>query len=873
MSISNSALKHLFGNASDAIVVCFSDGTDAPDKYPVEYINQSALTLLGLRTTPPHTTPLVDLEPLRPLLTRMQALPPAGEFTSGSLPMAPTGQLLTYEITPLGEWLVIRLQATQPAETLATAIGNHLLATNHLAVALLDPIFNDSGQLIDFRLAAMHDGSVTADGPNNPLIGKLLSDWNPESKSKGLFDRYVSVMASGQSFRAEQYYPGINMAFDVAASRYGQQLLLTFSRTTETYRARQQVQQQAALLEAIMHSTQDYIAVYQSVRNEEGALTDFKGLLFSEVFARISNLPINTFLNVSLNELPTTTPALFSQYATLVETGDPFRAERSWVGPDSGTHWFDISASKLLDGFVTIGRDITAHKQSLQQVETQSQLLETILNNSDSFIYLAESVRDADGQIVDFRIARSNQAGQQNMIRTVGYDGTGSTVLTLYPFSRESGLFSRYCEVVDTGLPMTTDFEYHYGHIREWMKISAQKMGDGLVVTYVDVSAARQAAEKAERYAQQLKGVLDASPNGIILLEALRDNQHEITDFQYILANQMASKINGVPLEELIGNTLLTLFPSSKTSGSFPQNVHALTTGNPIRKQLKLLCDRMEGWYDFTSNRINENNLVVSFTDITDVKVLEERQRNLVDELTRSNANLQEFAYAASHDLQEPLRKIMSFGAMLKKSYAPLLGEEGADLITRMESASARMSALITDLLAYSRLTTQPKTLRPQALSQVIDNVLADLDNLIREREATVEVDNLFSVPGDSTQLTQVFQNLLTNALKFTKPGVQPAIRISSRLINRLELPAGFEPVSRQENYGLVRVMDNGIGFDPVHRERIFGTFQRLHGRGAYPGTGIGLAIAKKAVENHAGFIEADSQPGEGAVFTVYLPI
>lgn len=281
----------------------------------------------------------------------------------------------------------------------------------------------------------------------------------------------------------------------------------------------------------------------------------------------------------------------------------------------------------------------------------------------------------------------------------------------------------------------------------------------------------------------------------------------------------------------------------------------------------------MEGWYDFTSNRINADNLVVSFTDITETKLLEERQHQLVDELKHTNQNLQEFAYIASHDLQEPLRKIISFGSILKNTYAPLLGDAGTNLIDRMESASLRMSTLINDLLAYSRLTTQTQPLQPQDLGRLVRVVVDDLDMMIRDKEAVVEIDQLVTLPGDETQLAQLFHNLLTNALKFTKHNVRPQIRISSETIDRTALPTGSKQSQSHQTYALIRVEDNGIGFDPAQGERIFGTFQRLHGKGQYPGTGIGLAIVKKVVENHAGHILAAGRPGEGATFSIYLPL
>ncbi|WP_020600217.1 sensor histidine kinase [Spirosoma panaciterrae] len=255
-----------------------------------------------------------------------------------------------------------------------------------------------------------------------------------------------------------------------------------------------------------------------------------------------------------------------------------------------------------------------------------------------------------------------------------------------------------------------------------------------------------------------------------------------------------------------------------------------------------------------------------------DLKAVNEELLAKNQELTNRNAELASFSYVASHDLQEPLRKIRSFGDRLKVAYAPHLDEEGADIIDRMVLAAKRMSLLIKDLLDYSRLTLQSDTWRPQSLSEIVESVANELDMSIQESGAQIDIGELAIVPGDESQLRQLFQNLLSNALKFTQPDCVPHIRIRSTHIKRSDLPAEFLLLAAPSDYALIDVTDNGIGFDVQHAERIFGTFQRLHGQGKYPGTGIGLAIAKKITENHRGFIKAMSQPGQGATFLVYLP-
>ena len=241
-------------------------------------------------------------------------------------------------------------------------------------------------------------------------------------------------------------------------------------------------------------------------------------------------------------------------------------------------------------------------------------------------------------------------------------------------------------------------------------------------------------------------------------------------------------------------------------------------------------------------------------------------------ELQRSNSNLDLFASAASHDMQEPLRKIQQFGRLLREGFAVSLGHEGVDMLTRMESAADRMSYLIRNLLTYSRLTTHVDPFEHQNLNQIVDGVLSALDVLIREKQAVIEVADLGTLQGDATQLGQLFQNLLSNALKFVSPDTFPHIRIESRSLNESTLPPTYQPPVGHQQFCAIRVTDNGIGFEQAQAERIFIVFHRLHGRQHYSGAGIGLAIVKRVVENHQGYISAESQPGQGATFTVYLP-
>ncbi|GAB2525931.1 hypothetical protein GCM10027085_15170 [Spirosoma aerophilum] len=250
----------------------------------------------------------------------------------------------------------------------------------------------------------------------------------------------------------------------------------------------------------------------------------------------------------------------------------------------------------------------------------------------------------------------------------------------------------------------------------------------------------------------------------------------------------------------------------------------------------------------------------------------EELQASVV-ELKRSNDNLQQFAYVASHDLQEPLRKIQQFGDLLKDNLGNGLGES-AIYLDRMQTAASRMSRLINDLLNFSRIAAVLQNAQtPVSLNQVVDTVLTDLEVVINETSAQVKVNPLPTVPGDSMQLGQLFQNLLSNALKFHQTGVAPMIEIKASILTADSLPSGVTPVRKETTYHQIEVIDNGIGFDEKYLHQLFQVFQRLHGRNTYAGTGIGLAICEKVVTNHGGAITASSRPGQGATFKVYLPV
>jgi PAS domain S-box-containing protein len=284
------------------------------------------------------------------------------------------------------------------------------------------------------------------------------------------------------------------------------------------------------------------------------------------------------------------------------------------------------------------------------------------------------------------------------------------------------------------------------------------------------------------------------------------------------------------------------------------------------------------GWRDFSlitmqgkdleiswaSVRLSDGSIIGIGIDITERKRAVEKLANYMEQLERSNKELQEFAFVASHDLHEPLRKILTFGELLISKCGSSLDETCRDYIDRMQKASIRMQHLLDSLLSYSRVSTKAKPFSSVDLNESVKDALADLEIRISEINALVKLSELPTIEADRVQMIQLFQNLIGNALKFCRKDAQPHVRIYSHEVNK-----GTSHKSREYE---ICVEDNGIGFEEKYLDRIFIPFQRLHGRDLYEGEGMGLAICKKIVDRHRGIITAKSAVNKGAIFIFTLP-
>ena len=303
-------------------------------------------------------------------------------------------------------------------------------------------------------------------------------------------------------------------------------------------------------------------------------------------------------------------------------------------------------------------------------------------------------------------------------------------------------------------------------------------------------------------------------------------------------------------------------FPLLDSQGRVVQ-IGGIATDITIRKRAEHLLQKTN---EELENRVKQRTAKLKRVnasleaEIVERRASERKLSQTASELKISNRALQDFAYVASHDLQEPLRKIQAFGDRLQVKYAEELGEQGQDYLRRMRNAAERMQSLIRDLLVYSRITTKVQPFVSTDLNVIVREVLSDLETRIEQTSGQVHVGELPTIEADPLQMRQLFQNLIGNALKFHQPELTPIVEISR------------VPVSDSESMIKLQVKDNGIGFDEKYLDRIFTPFQRLHGRSEYQGTGMGLAICRKIVERHGGFLKAQSLRERGSTFTIALP-
>lgn len=518
-----------------------------------------------------------------------------------------------------------------------------------------------------------------------------------------------------------------------------------------------------------------------------------------------------------------------------------------------------------------LNENILALKSEVGIREFIQKTLRRVLDTSLDGIMAFKAVRNAvTKEIEDFELTLSN-ANASTLTGKAEKELIGKHLLEIFPLAKQEGLLEIYKEAVLTGKPVQLEKLFQNDPTFEgWYAITAVKLEDGFVVTFSDITS-----QKRQR--------LILEERELLLKEA--EALANMGSWKWDESNQALVWSDGL-------YKILNKDPENFTPAwdSFFENVY-LEDRPSVEKFLSQIKESQEGatleyriewngtfkYLSLTSKPRSTPvkpglDILGTVIDITDRKRYETQLEQYTAELKRSNEDLEQFAYVASHDLQEPLRKIRAFGDRLFNRYKSQLEGPGEDYIKRMQSASARMQTLIEDLLAFSRVSRSSETFQSLDMNQVMTEIKDDLDIQIKNEGAQLKIGKIPRLTGEKMQIKRLFQNLINNAIKFHKLNEIPIVEVTGMIMKSQEIKRELSVTVPEASYVVIVVKDNGIGFDEKFTEKIFNIFQRLHGRTEYEGTGIGLAICRKIATNHRGYITARSKENIGSEFIVILP-
>jgi PAS domain S-box-containing protein len=739
-------------------------------------------------------------------------------------------------------------------------------------------------------------------GKKSDVIGKPLPLILPELIPQGLIDLIQNVYTTGIPYEAyevgvyihkngkreELFFNFTYQPFYESGKSRPDGVLIFASEVTEKVAAKEELRQRQKEnqeLVSIVEASHEFVGM--SLPNGEitylnqAALkmlgwTDCKGRLIKECIYRDDYEKSEKLVPLLLEN------KAFSQEIRFVNenTGEPF-----WMRWNGFTVNDPVSGEVV--GLATVSPNIHELKQTEQSLRESELRFRKLADESPIFVFITKA--DEHASIIYWNKTWLDYTGQ-TMEEALGRAWNGiihpddiPTVFEHYipAFNRQKEYLIPAIRVKKAdgtyrwhsfkGNPRYTDGVFN-GYVGVGFDIHDQKLYEN-VIKQSEIELKNMVAERTEALQSQkllLDNILANSSNGISVTEMVRNENGNVIDATTILANDSAIKLTGLPREFYLSKTAKEIDPGILES---PYGILCLKTLNDGEPGIiQYFLEHTRKWLELTISKMDDDHLIHIFTDVTPIKESQLQLERTVEELRKSNQNLEEFAYAASHDLKEPIRKIHFFSDRIKTTLGDRMTDEEKRSFERMELASLRMNSLIDDLLTYSKISIRPATFEPVDLNQLVDQVLSDLDLEIDQRSASIRIDKLCTIQGHHRQLQQAFQNLLANALKYGRSGVKIEIHIRYKQTQGKDIGLSLSSIQNENLYHVIEIVDNGIGFEPEDAERIFNVFTRLHGNTEYKGTGVGLSIVRKVIENHNGFITAHGEPGKGSIFSVYFP-
>lgn len=725
------------------------------------------------------------------------------------------------------------------------------------------------------------------------IIGPLIEQVITTTQPVYFQDKLVSFYRNG---RMEDVYWTFcySALFDQTGRVNG--VFVTCTETTETVLARRELDQRQRRLRSVISQVPVAIAIFRG--------SEFVTEIANAKALDIWNKEEDEVLNKPILEvLPDLNRQGFKAILNDVyETGSTFKSAENRVTVEIDGVKEEIfvnfsyeplyNSNDEIDGIMAVGVEVTDQVMSRKTTEESERKFRLLADSMPQYIWTA----DTEGNLNYFNQSVFDYSGL-----SPEQVASGGWLQIVHPDDREENI-RIWTEAISTGKDFLFEHRFlrHDGTYR-WQLSRAKPQRDEAnnirmwVGTSTDIQEQKDFRDELERQVAERTAELQR------LNESLKKSEEryhlmveEVQDYAILYLNREgivenwnsgAEKIKGYKASEIVGKSFSTFYTTEDRKRGLPMILlnMAMQQGKAKQEGWRVKKGGTRFWASVVITAVhNDKRELIGFSKVThdltekkeaadalEVNRMELEEKNI--ELQKMNKELQSFAYISSHDLQEPLRKIQTFASRILEKERSNLSESGKELFVRMQRSAEQMQALINDLLAYSRTNTAEHVYQKVSLKNVINRIKEDFQEELEEKQANIVLINPLEVEVIDFQFQQMFFNLISNSIKFSRPEVPLKITIFTELVPGESVPSKHIPPDRE--YWHLSISDNGIGFEQEYEERIFGLFQRLHGKSEYKGTGIGLAIVKKIAENHGGFITAKGEVNKGATFDIYFPV
>lgn len=759
----------------------------------------------------------------------------------------------------------------------------HIRKFNPAAVKLVNLIEGDIGRPISHISNNLNYDVLVED------IDQVIASSKPIEKEMRLGNGRHTLMRVLPYIRQDKQYDGVVITFvDISA-----------------------VREKDDIIKGVFQSSPSGIMVFTAVRDQRGQISDFRWNATNYAANQLMNKPEGALIGKSLKkEFPEIfDDGFFDQFVDVVQSGKNAHFEHSYrKGED--LHWLDVTGVKMHDGLVISVTDITEKKtaedklrrnyaelikvkENLRNLNLQLEMkvknrTQELSESEERFRLVTKATKEA---IWDWDLGKNHIWWSEGYFTMFHYDNSNgreyniaSKLDKVHPDDRQRISNSIHAVINSEERQWNGEYQFRkadgsYAVVLDRAYILQDEYGTPyrMLGSMLDITELRNAEQQVTTSIEQRKFIAESMP--MIVWTALPEGEFNFLNKGFV-------EYSGLALKEGLDWGWMQLVHPDELEAIKTGWKCALKDGTGFSTELRLKNQEGEYlWHLMKANPQKDNKGQVAlwagtFMDIHEQKtaneILEDRVAERTVELTQtnielesSNMELQQFASVASHDLKEPLRKIHMFSNLIKDKYFRNTNHDALNYLDRIIHSSARMTTLVNDLLSFSRLSVNHLFTKVN-LNSLLQDILSDLELVIQEKHAEIRIGELPEIDAVPGQMRQVFQNLLSNSLKFSKRDQVPIIKVSSERVAEKKIDSPADP---NGNFCRITISDNGIGFDDQYCEKIFTIFQRLHTKEKYEGTGIGLAIARKIVEKHNGVISASSVEQQGSTFTIVLPV